>query len=574
MLDWTIPRANIGRFFGNQVRAVTLISAIRHLQLPPRLRRITVLGAAWAITFAGATGLSPYSSTAWAEEAPATSKEDRPAAKMDSLTALQAGPVFLDRVIDATEYLIGPGDGLRIGVVGEAPITLDVVVTPEATVVLPIVGAESVRGKTLAEVRDDLTKLLKGYYPRSTVTVSLTEVRRFRVTVSGAVRNPGLHIVTANTRASEVLSLAGLNDHAGLRSIRLMRDGEESRVDLIAFERLGRRAANPYLTEGDIINVPERNPRWGTIEVAGAVNSPIQFEFAPGETVQDLLELAYGLAPNADTTFLELWRFHPGESVSRRYDWPAGSKFGEWRRTALLPDDRLIVRGVDQFREKLSVQVIGEVRRAGVYIFPKVGVPLHEVIDSAGGFTPEADLEHASIIRSASQNWLIEYEKRVARLPADLLSRSETDWMSARAMSEPGRISTDFVRLFKGGQKEYDVILSDKDLVIVPPKVAFINVIGRVVQPGLVTYRSGGDLNYYLERVGGYSWRADRGGTFIVKAGTGTALRKDDVKMIEPGDLVVVPTKREKHFWNGVKETLLVASSLATIYLVIHQATR
>jgi len=95
-----------------------------------------------------------------------------------------------------------------------------------------------------------------------------------------------------------------------------------------------------------------------------------------------------------------------------------------------------------------------------------------------------------------------------------------------------------------------------------------------VVQPGLVTHIEGGDLTYYLRRVGGYSWRADRGGTFVVKAGTGTSVRKNDLKSIEPGDLIVVPTQRGKRFWNGLKESLIVASNVATIYLVIHQATR
>lgn len=509
-----------------------------------------------------------------AEDTPVRPSEVPPIPKVDTVIALQTGPVFLDRVIDAAEYLVGPGDVLRISVIGEAPITLDVTVTPEAAVIIPSVGAESVRGKTLAQTREDLTRVLKGYYPKSTVVVSLTEVRRFRVAVSGAVRHPGLHVVTANTRASEILSLAGLDEHASHRSIRIRRGEKVLPVDLVAFERLGRRTANPYLTEGDVVNVPQLNSRWGTIEVSGAVNGPGLFEFVAGETVDDLLELAYGLVPNADTTLLELWRFHAGDSVARRYDWPSQSRFDSWRRTPLLPDDRLIVRALDQFRDKLSVQVVGEVRRAGVYVFPNIGVPLHEVIDSAGGFTKEADLEHASILRSASPNWLVDYEKRISLLPAELLSRSETDWMSASALSEPGRISTDFVRLFQQGQKEYDVILSDRDVVIVPAKVPFVNVIGRVVQPGLVTYMPGGDLDYYLQRVGGYSWRADRGGTFIVKAGSATALRKKDVKSIEPGDLVVVPTQREKRFWNGVKETLLVASNIATIYLVIHQATR
>jgi protein involved in polysaccharide export with SLBB domain len=385
-----------------------------------------------------------------------------------------------------------------------------------------------------------------------------------------------MHIVSANTRASEILAAAGMEPRATTRTIRLERGEQVLRVDLVAFERLGRRAANPYLADGDVIIVPENDPRWGTVEVSGAVNGPGRFGFVDGETVNELLDLGYGLTPNADTSVLELWRFHDGESAARRFIWPAGSTFSEWRSTRLQADDRVIVRGAETYREKLSVRVEGEVQRPGTYIFPKRGILLHEVIDSAGGFTPDADLERASIVRAGLPDWLTEYEKRIERLPADLRSRSETDWMSATALSPAGRVSTDFVRLFQKGQRayEYDVLLSDGDQVVVPRRLPFVNVIGRVVQPGLVTYLQGADIPYYLQRVGGYAWRADKGGTFLVKAGSGTALKRNQIHSIEPGDMIVIPTQRGARFWDRVKETLAVASNVATIYLVIHQATK
>jgi protein involved in polysaccharide export with SLBB domain len=537
---------------------------------------LCLLGRVAVVVLIGVLGGVPLPSSASpGEQTPDVPADIPSVTKADTIEHLQTGPVFLDRVVDAAEYMVGPGDGLRINIVGEAPTTFDVTVTPEATVVLPTIGVESVRGKTLVQVRDDLTRTLKGFYPKSGVTVSLVEVRRFRVTVSGAVQRPGLHVVTAGTRASEVLAAAVMNDRAASRSIPLLRGGETLLVDLIAFERLGRRAANPYLTEGDVITVPEKDSRWGRVEVAGAVNGPGRFDFVEGERITDLLDLAYGLAPNADTTVLELWRFHPGESVARRFDWPIGSRFGEWRMTQLMPDDRLIVRGVESYHQKLSVQVEGEVQRPGTYVFSKSGILLHEVIDSAGGFTPDADLERASIVRAGLPDWLMEHEKRIERLPADLWSRSEIDWMSASALSSPGRVATDFVRLFQKGERqyEYDVLLLDGDRVVVPQRVPFVNVIGRVVQPGLVSHLQGGDIAYYLQRVGGYAWRADRGGTFLVKAGTGTALKKDQIHTIESGDMIVVPTQRGKRFWNSLKETLIVASNVATIYLVIRQAT-
>jgi polysaccharide export outer membrane protein len=138
----------------------------------------------------------------------------------------------------------------------------------------------------------------------------------------------------------------------------------------------------------------------------------------------------------------------------------------------------------------------------------------------------------------------------------------------------PGRVSTDFVALFEKGQLQYDLMLADGDQVIVPKQTNYVNVIGQVVQPGLVAHDPGGSLAYYLDRVGGYAWRADRGRTFVLKGGTGAAVKKGRVGSLDPGDIIVVPTKRERDVWNTLKESMVVVANLATIYLVIDQATR
>ncbi len=506
---------------------------------------------------------------------PAPAQSGVPAARPqgDIGTGLVA-PAYLDQVIEPDEYRVGPGDVIYVNIWTSRPEQYEVEITPEATFIVPGVGDLNVQGMTLTELKTAAIARLREFYRETPISITLGKVRRFRVTVTGAVDNPGLHIVTANTRASEVLEVAGLRDEATRRQVRLERRDTTLLVDLAAFERLGLREANPYLYEGDVLIAPPVDSRWGNVEITGAVNLPGKFGFSPGDLVGDLIDLAFDLRSDADTTRLELWRFPPGVNDAARFDWPAGSSYSEWRKFALRPDDRLYVRAIDGYRRKNSVRVTGEVQRPGYYAFPGESIPLKAIIDSAGGFTSVADLGHALVVRKNQPEWVNENRTRVGLVPPDLRSQTETDIVVADALTVPGRVAADFEKLFSDGDESHNVSLLDGDEVAVPRLTENINIIGRVVQPGLVPLKSGADLQYYVERAGGYSWQADRGGTFLVKGATGVAIKKQRVDDISAGDTIVIPTKRGRRWWQAFRETLTVATGLATLYLVIDQVTQ
>lgn len=483
-------------------------------------------------------------------------------------------PAYLDQVIEPDDYRVGPGDVVLVNIWTARPEQYEIEITPEASFIIPGVGDLSVKGMTLTELKAATIDRLRAYYANTPISITLGKVRRFRVTVTGAVDRPGLHVVTANTRASEVLETAGLKNEAASRQVRLERADTSIQVDLAAFERLGLREANPYLYEGDVLIAPPVDARWGNVQIEGAVNLPGTFGFSPGDLVGDLIDLGYGLRADADSTRIELWRFAPGADEATRLTWPDGTSYSDWRKFALQPDDRVFVRSIEGFRRKRSVRVTGEVQRRGFYAFAGESITLRSVIDSAGGFTPFADLGHAFVVRSQQPSWVKENRDRIGLVPSELRSQSETDIVYADALTVQGRLSVDFEKLFVQGDETHNVLLIDGDEVVVPRLTENINIIGRVVQPGLVPLKPGADLQYYIERAGGFSWQADRGGTFLVKGATGVAIKKRRVDDITAGDTIVVPTKRGRRWWSAFRETLTVTTSLATLYLVIDQVTQ
>jgi len=507
---------------------------------------------------------------------PMPSDATKPDSENETVPRRETAPemrAYLDQVVDPVEYRVGPGDVLAINIWTERPQQYSVMITPEATVIVPTIGEISVSEMTLAQLKSAVIERLRSYYSKANATVTLTEIRRFRVAVSGAVNIPGLYVVSANTRASEALTTAGLSATARRRGIELRRRGGQRLVDLDAFERRGFLQANPYLTEGDVLFVPSRDIQFSTISVSGAVFEQATFDFLPGDSVGDLLDLAYGLTSDADTNNVELWRFLPDVDSARHYTWPPGSSYSDWRKTPLRADDRLIVRARVDYRPKEAVEVIGEVYRPGQYVFTGDSVMLKAVIDSAGGITQYADLEHAFVTRTQIPNWSQDTRGRLSVIPADLRSRTENDWMLADALAIPGRVVTDFKRLIVDRDEAFNIALFDGDRIWIPRRSPTVNVLGRVAQPGLVPHEDGADLQYYLNRAGGFSWQADRGRTFLLKGATGAAIRRSKIASIEPGDTIVIPTRRPRNLWASVRETLVVFSSLATIYLVIDQAT-
>jgi protein involved in polysaccharide export with SLBB domain len=491
------------------------------------------------------------------------------------VTTTPLTPAYLDQVVDPGVYLIGPGDRLAINTWGEQPQSFTVTVTPEATLIIPTIGEVSTAGMTLTALKNDVLKRLRRLYPGTTASVTLTEVRRFRVSVSGAVGNPGLHVVTANTRVSEVIKRTGLGPQARRRGIRLMRRGEILHVDLDRFERLGDRSGNPYLAEGDIVVVPTVDPFWGRVSIDGAVLATGSFDYLAGDRLGDLIDLAYGLTANADSSRVELWRFRQGtDDTARLVSWPPGSVYADWISELLQPDDRIIIRARTDYRPKRSVAISGEVVRPGRYVFTGDSFLLATLVDSAGGFTRHADLPNARITRNQTTFTQTARESRIGQIPQEIRTQAENDWMLADALAPPGRVVTDFERLFVERDSTFNTALIDGDHVFVPRFTASVNVIGRVVRPGLVAHQLDAPLSYYLGRAGGYAWQADKGKMFLIKGGTGAAVKRKQIRAISAGDTIIIPTKRDRSFWKSVRETMIVMSSLATVYLVIDQATQ
>ena len=106
-------------------------------------------------------------------------------------------------------YRIGPQDVLEISVFQAPDLSKTVEVADNGTIDFPLIGETPVSGKTAQQVQKDLSSRLGAKYLQNPqVQVMVKEFNSNRVTVSGAVKSPGVFPYKGET-LFQVVTMAG-----------------------------------------------------------------------------------------------------------------------------------------------------------------------------------------------------------------------------------------------------------------------------------------------------------------------------------------------------------------------------
>ena len=228
-------------------------------------------------------------------------------------------PFALEGPIDPKNYILGPGDRLRINISGgvfEKPTTSEwssenidnyILVDPTGNLIIPRFGSINVLNTTIDNLEKKLNQISKDrVYKNAIIGVNLIRLRSFRILVYGAVNQPGFVTVTPVTRLLDCLRYAkGLNKYANINLVQLIRDDNKLEIDPKSFLVNGNLNSNPVVKEGDKIYIPfnqnVKNEKENLVEysstdiiVTGFVRSPKRFSHVTGYTARDYIALAGG----------------------------------------------------------------------------------------------------------------------------------------------------------------------------------------------------------------------------------------------------------------------------------------
>jgi polysaccharide biosynthesis/export protein VpsN len=199
----------------------------------------------------------------------------------------------------STDYRLGPGDQIKISVLHEDNLSMEVRLSEQGTISYPMLGQIDVGGKTTREVEAIITNGLNGKYlidPK--VSVNIVEFRKFFV--GGAVRGPGGFPFAPGMTMQQAIAIAGgLTDEAS-DEILVTHEGDSAntpqRVDL-----------QTKVRPGDHVEVKEA----GEIVVEGSVNKAGVYPYTRGLTVHKALALAGGPNERASSTILVIHEDDP-----------------------------------------------------------------------------------------------------------------------------------------------------------------------------------------------------------------------------------------------------------------------
>jgi len=158
---------------------------------------------------------------------------------------------------------LGPGDVFTVRIYGEDELSGSHQVAPDGTIDFPLLGSVDVNGLEPPDVADEVQRLLKerNLLRDPHVSVYVERYVSKRVSVVGAVANPGTFVLEPGMTVVEAISMAGgfssLADRDG--TVVTRRVGTEIVRYRVPVAKVSKgQAKDIEVAAGDIVFVPER----------------------------------------------------------------------------------------------------------------------------------------------------------------------------------------------------------------------------------------------------------------------------------------------------------------------------
>ena len=463
----------------------------------------------------------------------------------------------LEGLVDAEKYILGPGDGIYINIVtSNKIINLNLSISPTGDLLIPVVGIVDLNNLSLKDGIKEIKDKCLDKYNDSDVSVTLSNIREFKIKVLGGFDGAGFYVSSPMSRVSDIynkiISRNSKNLELNKRYIILNRDNVDYHIDLMEFHLNGDDTQNPFLRTGDILEFSYIDKY---LSISGGIQLPGKYPFINDETLSDIILLAGGFKSNADKNEIIITRY---SSDGSKLDIIVNNE--KFNDTPVAPFDFINIKVQNNNLIHDIVEIKGEVVNPGFYSIVEGKTSIKDLIAKAGGYSSLADEDKILFRSKYNEN----YFKNKNTSYHDYVDKSyKTD-------------SPDKIKLLYSSSKLYtkqvlDYKLYDDDAVEIPRKHPFVEIAGAVKYPGLYEHNDNYSMSEYIRMAGGITGSESRN-IFIIKAYTNQRIEYKGNE-IESGDMIYVAEKinwdRRTKILDTVSVTQAIASTLSMILTIL-----
>jgi protein involved in polysaccharide export with SLBB domain len=442
------------------------------------------------------------------------------------------------------------------------------------------------------------------YQPQGGDVISVSKVLdRFqnRVKLSGAVFRPDVYQLTPGMRISDLVQRAdGVKEDAFLGRAQLIRLKPNLLKELITINLNKALQKSP----SDNIELQREDELYInsvvdlrdslTIDLLGEVRSQGKFNYVDSMTVKDLILMAGGFtyAANKQVEVARQVQFEDKVNSNKvatilRTEINGDLSFNPGQENFVLqPMDVVTITKKVGFVKPEVVSITGQVQSTGKYTLSSRVDRVSDIVRRSGGLIDDAYSEGAFIKRSRynidslkSDESKTSIEQAYNRkFKAQQEAEKENLVKVAGATTNAGvvdpnsqkkklkdtldvlykeleqdyyQIAIDINQIMKNPGSELDLVLRDKDEIVIPKMDNRVKISGGVLRPTNIVYREGLSIGECISAAGGISEYAKRGRAYVVYA-NGKSNRTKRFGFfrinptIKPGSEVVLPETNEK----------------------------
>jgi len=290
-------------------------------------------------------------------------------------------------------YVLTEGDNILVNLWGSVDFQYNLTVDREGKIFIPKAGVVNVAGYTLGRAKEVINTALSGIYSDFNIDIAIAKIRGISVFVVGEVENPGVYSLPGLSRAIDALVMAGgPNQYGSYRTIKTYRNGKLlAELDIYDFILKGKTESNVQLANGDVITVPRVGP---IVKVRGQVKRPAIYEIDDSSTIGDIIALAGGHLPQANSNSIMIDRIIGGDHIIRTVDFSDSLQTIELCKNG----DDISVFAIDGFRKDI-VFLRGQVVQPGPYGL-KDSMRISDLIGKGSQLLPEAYIKRGDLIRT------------------------------------------------------------------------------------------------------------------------------------------------------------------------------